>query len=185
MRDLCWTTWHCDRFSPSTWFPLPILVPSNAPYSCINWDGTTGQLVAELPNGLNLTPPPRNRVILQKRIFAQIVKIFAAYSVTQNSWQYLQESIICSYPESGDPQGHFNFHLNVALRPLPRSPIWSLLFMYTDWNVDCISHRSHACYMMILSHPPQFGNFTTVLNQVQKDEMGGVCSTNGGEEESI
>jgi hypothetical protein len=38
-------------------FPLPILIPRNAPYSFIMGAGTIGQLVANLPSGLSLTLP--------------------------------------------------------------------------------------------------------------------------------
>jgi trimethylamine:corrinoid methyltransferase-like protein len=38
-------------------FPLPILIPPAAPYSSsITRAGTIGQLVAEVPSGLSLTP---------------------------------------------------------------------------------------------------------------------------------
>jgi hypothetical protein len=36
-------------------FPLPILIPQNAPYS--SGTGTIGRLVADVPSGLNFTPP--------------------------------------------------------------------------------------------------------------------------------
>jgi hypothetical protein len=37
-------------------FPLPILIPPTAPHSFVIRGGTTGQLVADVPSGLSLTP---------------------------------------------------------------------------------------------------------------------------------
>jgi hypothetical protein len=33
MWDLWWTKWYWGRFSSSTWFSLPILIPLTAPHS--------------------------------------------------------------------------------------------------------------------------------------------------------
>jgi hypothetical protein len=38
-------------------FPLPILIPPNAPYSSLIRTGTIGQLVTDVPSGFSLTPP--------------------------------------------------------------------------------------------------------------------------------
>jgi hypothetical protein len=38
-------------------FPLPILIPPIAPHSSSSGAGTIGQLVADVPSGLSLTPP--------------------------------------------------------------------------------------------------------------------------------
>jgi hypothetical protein len=37
-------------------FPVPILIPLTAPHSS-SGAGTIGQLVADVPSGLSLTPP--------------------------------------------------------------------------------------------------------------------------------
>jgi hypothetical protein len=41
-------------------FPLPILIPPTAPYTS-SGAGTIGQLVADVPNGLCLTPPQETK----------------------------------------------------------------------------------------------------------------------------
>jgi hypothetical protein len=38
------------------WFPLPI-TPPNAPHSSSSGAGTVGQMVADMPGGISLTPP--------------------------------------------------------------------------------------------------------------------------------
>jgi hypothetical protein len=38
-------------------FPLPILIPPTAPHTSSSGAGTIGQLVADVPSGLRLTPP--------------------------------------------------------------------------------------------------------------------------------
>jgi hypothetical protein len=54
-------------------FPLPILIPPNAPYSRLSSEaGTIGALVAEVPRRLSLTPPPEvkartNRLLRPRR----------------------------------------------------------------------------------------------------------------------
>jgi hypothetical protein len=40
-------------------FPLPILIPLTAPHS--SGAGTIGQLVADVPSGLSLTPPQETK----------------------------------------------------------------------------------------------------------------------------
>jgi hypothetical protein len=58
MWDLWWTKWHWGRFSLSTWVPLPILIPPTAPHSSSvsSGAGTVGQIGAQVPSGLSLTP---------------------------------------------------------------------------------------------------------------------------------
>jgi len=46
-------------------------------------------------------------------------------------------------------------HSNIILPFIPRTSEWSLPFRFSDQNVVCISHLSHACYMLSLSHPPE------------------------------
>jgi hypothetical protein len=46
MLDMWWTNWHWGRFYPST-----VVYPANSS------SGTVGQLVANVPSGLSLTPP--------------------------------------------------------------------------------------------------------------------------------
>jgi hypothetical protein len=58
MWDLWRTKWHWGRFSPSTSVSLPILIPPTAPHSPSSGAGTIGQIVADVPSGLSLTPPP-------------------------------------------------------------------------------------------------------------------------------
>jgi hypothetical protein len=60
MWDLWWTEWHWGTFSPST---------SVSPTNCHSTDcstfiigtGTIGQLVADVPRGLSLTPPQETK----------------------------------------------------------------------------------------------------------------------------
>jgi hypothetical protein len=61
-------------------FPLPILIPPTAPHLS-SGAGTIGQLVADVPSGLSLTPPKETKLAYyllapQKPTVAQLVKKF-------------------------------------------------------------------------------------------------------------
>jgi hypothetical protein len=68
MCDLCWTKWHWARFSLST-----LVFPTSSHFHRLlhahhlsSGAGTVGQLVANVPSGLSLTPPqeePRSYVL--------------------------------------------------------------------------------------------------------------------------
>jgi hypothetical protein len=57
MWDLWWAKWHWDRISSSTSDSYDIFIPSTVPHSTSPGAATIGQLVADVPSGLTLTPP--------------------------------------------------------------------------------------------------------------------------------
>jgi hypothetical protein len=62
MWDLWWTEWHWAGFLRVLRFPLPILIPPTAPHSSSSSIARTiGQLVADVPSGLSLTPPQETK----------------------------------------------------------------------------------------------------------------------------
>jgi hypothetical protein len=54
-------------FSEYFGFPCQILIPLTAPHSS-SGAGTRGQLVADVPNGLSLTPPQESKKKKKKEI---------------------------------------------------------------------------------------------------------------------
>jgi hypothetical protein len=50
-------------------FPLPILIPPTAPHSSsLSRGGTMGQIVADVPSGLSLTPPQETKLPIDQPI---------------------------------------------------------------------------------------------------------------------
>jgi hypothetical protein len=62
-----------------------------------------------------------------------------------------QRSAISPYsmPEESNPHPIYF----ITLLSMPWSSKWSLPFRFPDYNVACISHLLHACYMPLSSYP--------------------------------
>jgi hypothetical protein len=54
---LGWTKWHWGSLFPSSFCPLLILIPPNAPYISVVWGWYNENLVADIPSGLSVTQP--------------------------------------------------------------------------------------------------------------------------------
>jgi hypothetical protein len=54
---------------------------------------------------------------------------------------------------------HFPQIKSNILPSTPSSSRWSLLFRFSNQNIVCISHVSHACFMLRPYHPPWLDNF--------------------------
>jgi hypothetical protein len=71
-------------------FPLPILIPPTAPLSSSSSGaGTIGQLVAEVPSGLSLTPPQetkKKRICLRKKLRLTAWNVFSLFCTWANKW---------------------------------------------------------------------------------------------------
>jgi hypothetical protein len=62
-------------------FPLPILIPPTAPhYHLSSGAGTIGQLVADVPSGLSLTPPKDTNKKKTKFLFAPTESLIILYN---------------------------------------------------------------------------------------------------------
>jgi hypothetical protein len=123
MWDLWWTKFYWGRFLRVLRFPLPILIPPTVPHSS-SWSGadTIGQLVADVPSGLSLTPPQepktkkrkvRYNVPLHRLILFTNVRTGASYGGTTPRYltfrPYRQQSV----PEGIFSGGRKNKELNL------------------------------------------------------------------------
>jgi len=59
-------------------------------------------------------------------------------------------------------------HSNFNFPSMPRSSKWSLPFRFSNQNIICISHISHACYMSLPSHSPSWFISATFICNIFK-----------------
>jgi hypothetical protein len=79
MWVLWWTNWHWGRFLRVLRFPVPILIPPTTPQSS-SGAGTIGQLVADVPSGLSLTPPQETKKKSKTIIVQPVWYFFVHYA---------------------------------------------------------------------------------------------------------
>jgi len=74
-------------------------------------------------------------------------------------WYLLRARCIQSTPS------HPKIHFHSILPSIPRSSEWFLPFHF--FHLNCISLRSHACYMLLAFHPPWLNHSNNICWSVQ------------------
>jgi len=65
---------------------------------------------------------------------------------------------------------------NIILPSILRSSEWSLPFRFSNKNIVCTSHRSHACYIPCPSHPPWFNHPNNIWWSIKVWNSSALCS---------
>jgi hypothetical protein len=75
MWDLWWTKWHCGRFLRALRFPLSFHQLLHT-HHLSSGAGTIGQIVAGVPSGLSLNPPPTSKKKINKKFWGKQIAYF-------------------------------------------------------------------------------------------------------------
>jgi hypothetical protein len=114
---------------------------------------------------------PWSTALLEKLIATQLVKEFSVFHDPKINYRVPKNPPLDPILSQMNPvhtllhytfKTHFN--INILLSTL-RPSKWSLPFRVSDRNIVCISHLSHACYMLHISVTDQSISVPGILNR--------------------
>jgi hypothetical protein len=116
---------------------------------------------------------PWSRVLIEKLIVTRLVKKFPAFfwNAEVHYRAHKNPPLVLIFSQM-HPFHTFSpyltkIHSNFILPSTSRSSEWSLPFKFSDQNFVCVSHLSHACYILCQSNPPCFDHPNNVWWSVQ------------------